>query len=68
MSTYSDTNAVDLYDRDDSSGKQQWEFTQIELDDTYNIRLPTGPENLTYLSVTPGGATGMWRRDDDSGR
>lgn len=69
MSASSNTNKVDLYDRDDSSGRQQWELTQIPGEDTYNVRLPTGMgASNTYLSCRGDGFVDMWQRDDDSGR
>ena len=61
---------VDLYDKDDESGRQRWEFIEVPgKSNTYNIRVWSGTHpGESYLSCTAEGMVDLYDKDDGSGR
>ncbi|MGE5342951.1 MAG: RICIN domain-containing protein [Candidatus Omnitrophota bacterium] len=62
---------VDLWMKDDSSGRQRWQFIPITgMKDVYNIKIAGGmTTNRKYLSCTSDGTkVDLWSVDDGSGR
>ena len=53
---------VDLYDKDDESGRQRWEFIEVPgKSNTYNIRVWSGTNpGETYLSCTEEGMVDLY--------
>lgn len=70
LSTTPDGMLVDLYNKDDDSGRQQW-YIELSPDNTsYNIILREGVTgDRKYLSTTQDGTkVDLWNTDDGSGR
>lgn len=71
LSCTPDGAKVDLWGRDDGSGRQKWNISRVEgFDDVYNIMVSGGTEDdKVYLSCTQDGKTvNLWDADDGSGR
>lgn len=71
LSCKSDGTVVDLWNTDDKSGRQRWQFIPVNgLKDVYNIRVFNGVDsNRTYLSSNyDGSKVDLWYGDDGSGR
>ena len=71
LSCKSDGTAADLWNTDDKSGRQRWQFIPVNgLKDVYNIRVLNGVDsNRTYLSSNyDGSKVDLWYGDDGSGR
>lgn len=71
LSCTDDGTVVNLWDKDDGSGRQKWQFTLVKgYSDVYNIRIVNGVySSRTYLSATPDGdSVNLWNEDDGSGR
>lgn len=71
LSCTSDGGKVDLFDKDDGSGRQQWLIQLVPgRTDVYHIIVAAGVTNdRRYLSCTDdGGKVDLFARDDDSGR
>jgi len=76
--TYLNTNhygGVDMYGRDDDSGRQKWHLTQVDpkyvmgQTNVYNIMMTSGTRNgENYLSTNTGGNPDLYDMDDLSGR
>lgn len=59
---------VDLYSRDDGSGRQQWTLQDVG-DDWYTIRVYGGTDvGETFLSTRANGFVDLYSHDDGSGR
>jgi len=60
---------VDLWERNDNSGRQLWKLTLLG-NGLYNVHVNGGTDHdKTILSANRGtNKTGLWKRDDDSGR
>jgi hypothetical protein len=59
---------LDLYDRDDGSGRQRW-VIERGSGDWVNIKIFGGMDSgETFLSTTPSGDLDLYDRDDGSGR
>jgi len=69
LSTNKDASYVDLWNKDDESGRQRWSLKKTS-DGFYNILIYSGVENSRkYLSVTSDGAkVDLYSKDDKSGR
>lgn len=62
---------VDLFNHDDGSGRQQWEFNLVPGEiNVYNIKIVKGAStNRVFLSCTESGdKVDLWDCDDGSGR
>merc|ERR1719422_685895 len=61
---------VDLYSRDDASGRQRWWISQVRGKwGVYNIKIAGGTNAVEeYLSCRPDGYVDLWSHDDGSGR
>lgn len=71
LSCKNDGTVVDLWNVDDQSGRQRWQFTRVNGEnDVYNIRVFNGVNsNRTYLSSNyDGSKVDLWSEDDGSGR
>jgi len=71
LSCTADGAKVDLWGKDDGSGRQKWNIFRVEgFDDVYNIMVSGGIDgDKVYLSCTPDGKTvDLWHTDDGSGR
>lgn len=71
LSCTPDGAKVDLWGRDDGSGRQKWNICPVRgLDGVYNIMVSGGTEEgKVYLSCTQDGKTvNLWDADDGSGR
>jgi hypothetical protein len=69
LSTVADGSKVDLYTKNDGSGRQLWKLTQVG-DNLFNIQIANGVNNKrTFLSTNgDGSVVDLWFSDDDSGR
>jgi len=77
LSTTSNGGKVDLWIKDDGSGRQQWKFVKVGKD-TYNIKVTNGISGNRgtrlqldngYLSTNSKGTTvDIWGKDDGSGK
>jgi len=77
LSTTSNGGKVDLWIKDDGSGRQHWKFLKVGKD-TYNIRVTNGINGSRgtqfridngYLSTnSKGTAVDIWGKDDGSGK
>jgi hypothetical protein len=66
-----DGSTVDLWNEDDASGRQKWQFVPVNgMTDVYNIRVANGiNNNRSYLSTNADGSSvDLWSEDDGSGR
>jgi hypothetical protein len=71
LSCKNDGTVVDLWDTDDQSGRQRWQFIPVNgIECVYNIRVFNGVNsNRTYLSSNyDGSKVDLWSEDDGSGR
>ncbi|MDY0780027.1 hypothetical protein [Tenacibaculum sp. IB213877] len=71
LSCTSDGSNVDLWNEDDGSGRQQWEFKQLEnKQGVYNIIITQGVtgDNKYLSSNSDGSNVDLWHEDDGSGR
>ena len=63
---------VDLWGRDDNSGRQKWILSKVAdgpLGGVYNVRVGGGTNaDRTVLSCRADGHVDLWARDDGSGR
>jgi hypothetical protein len=63
LSCTSNGQTVDLFDKDDGSGRQRWQLIDFQ------IKVAGGTNNRQFLSCTPNGLTvDLWDNDDGSGR
>ena len=59
---------VDLWERDDNSGRQKWRLEKTS-DGYFNIWISGGTNHgKSILSCAPNGLVDLWERDDNSGR
>jgi len=63
----SDGSKVDLWNKDDDSGRQKWRFIEV-FKGVYNIEVFSGVNKRKYLSCTFDGKVDLWLEDDGSGR
>jgi len=76
LSCTEDGSKVDLYTKDDGSGRQRWTFTPVSqpnnpiIPSYYNIKIVGGTNNgRVYLSCIPDGTkVDLYNTDDGSGR
>lgn len=70
LSCTSDGSKVDLFNRDDGSGRQQWSFVPVPNTSAYNILIGGGVStDRKYLSCTSDGTkVDLYNQDDGSGR
>lgn len=71
LSCTDDGTVVNLWNVDDASGRQKWQFTRVDgYDDVYNIKVVNGVNSSRkYLSAMPDGTSvNLWTEDDGSGR
>jgi hypothetical protein len=73
LSCTGDGTKVDLWSKDDGSGRQRWTFVPIKVqgeEEVYNIIVESGlSSNRKYLSCTSDGTkVDLWSKDDGSGR
>lgn len=64
-------STVDMYSKDDNSGRQQWKFTVVPgVSNTYNITVQQEENGEPkYLSCTKDGSkVDLYDKDDNSGR
>lgn len=69
LSSRMDGEVVDLFDKDDNSGRQRWILSKLS-DGTYNVSIYSGISNSKYLlsSRDDGKRVDLWNIDDESGR
>jgi len=71
LSCTSNRPNVNLWNKDDGSGRQQWDFVKLPNEENiYNIIIKHGvPSDKIFLSCNSDGSTvDLWNKDDGSGR
>lgn len=69
LSTSVNGDVVDLWNKDDDSGRQKWLFTNALFHDFYYIKVYKPGGTRKYLSCSGDGAcVDLWHKDDGSGR
>lgn len=69
LSTNGNGKTVDLWHKDDESGRQGWRFQEVSGTGLYTIEVFQGVvDGRTFLSCTAGGKVDLWRKNDGSGR